>query len=239
MSTGLASQRSASRGSSVRSNLQQKPPSPSLTPGSGEFAFEPCAATASFLLYAQRNIILCLHHDTLAVERRFTRHREDVSWISADTVSERGAGRLVVSYDAGSTAIVWDLFTGDEVARFASYDQIRVASWMRNGNVAFGGSTPRPWSLFPLLIRPQATPRAISSSLSPLRPNTSLRGPFLILSLPWPLPQTAEPLPLGEHMKQHPRARGVHAKAFQISQWLDFDCDASAIIYHSPHPHDS
>ena len=44
----------------------------------------------------------------------------------------------MVSYDAGSTAIVWDLLTGDEVARFASYDQIRVASWMRNGNVAFG-----------------------------------------------------------------------------------------------------
>jgi hypothetical protein len=43
-----------------------------------------------------------------------------------------------VSYDAGSTAIVWDLFTGDEVARFASYEQIRVAAWMRNGNVAFG-----------------------------------------------------------------------------------------------------
>ena len=140
MSTGLARQRSASRGSSVRSDVQQhvKPPTPSITPGSDEFAFEPCAATASFLLYAQRNVILCLHHDTLAVERRFTRHREDVSWISADTVSERGAGRLVVSYDAGSTAIVWDLLTGDEVARFASYDQIRVATWMRNGNVAFG-----------------------------------------------------------------------------------------------------
>ena len=43
-----------------------------------------------------------------------------------------------MSYDAGSTAIVWDLFTGDEVARFASYEQIRVAAWMRNGNVAFG-----------------------------------------------------------------------------------------------------
>lgn len=57
-----------------------------------------------------------------------------------DTTSERGAGRLVVSYDAGSTAIVWDLLTGDEVARFASYEQIRVATWMRNGNVAFGES---------------------------------------------------------------------------------------------------
>ncbi|KAF2636978.1 hypothetical protein P280DRAFT_521494 [Massarina eburnea CBS 473.64] len=140
MSSTALRQRSASRGSSQRSELNQKPPTPSITPGSDEFAFEPCTATASFLLYAQRNVILCLHHDTLAVERRFTRHREDVSWISADTVSERGAGRLVVSYDAGSTAIVWDLLTGDEVARFASYDQIRVASWMRNGNVAFGNA---------------------------------------------------------------------------------------------------
>ena len=147
MSTGLARQRSASRGSSVRSDVQHKPPTPSITPGSDEFAFEPCAATASFLLYAQRNVILCLHHDTLAVERRFTRHREDVSWISADTVSERGAGRLVVSYDAGSTAIVWDLLTGDEVARFASYDQIRVATWMRNGNVAFGAFGKKPFAV--------------------------------------------------------------------------------------------
>jgi WD40 repeat protein len=121
--------------SSVRSqDIKIKPP----TPGQDEFAFEPCAATGSFLLYAQRNVILCLHHDTLKVERRFDRHREDVSWISVDTTSERGAGRLVVSYDAGSTAIVWDLLTGDEVARFASYEQIRVATWMRNGNVAFG-----------------------------------------------------------------------------------------------------
>jgi hypothetical protein len=47
----------------------------------------------------------------------------------------------VASYDAGSTAIVWDLVTGEEVARFASYDQIRVAAWMRNGNVAFGAQS--------------------------------------------------------------------------------------------------
>ncbi|KAF2189470.1 hypothetical protein K469DRAFT_723451 [Zopfia rhizophila CBS 207.26] len=141
MSTGqLSRQRSASRSSSVRSDTNLKPPTPSITPGSDEFAFEPCAATGSFLLYAQRNVILCLHHDTLAIERRFTRHREDVSWISVDNLSESGAGRLVVSYDAGSTAIVWDLLTGDEVARFASYEQIRVAAWMRNGNVAFGNA---------------------------------------------------------------------------------------------------
>jgi WD40 repeat protein len=139
MSTGkLTRQRSASRGSSVRSDTQLKPPTPSITPGTDEYAFDPCAATASFLLYAQRNEILCLHHDTLAIERRFSRHREDVTWISVDNVSERGAGRLVASYDSGSTAIIWDLMTGNEEARFASYEQIRVAAWMRNGNVAFG-----------------------------------------------------------------------------------------------------
>jgi hypothetical protein len=141
MSAGPSRQRSNStKGSSIRSENKIKPPTPSGTPGRDEFAFDPVSATASFLLVAQGNEILCLHHDTLAVERRFTRHREDISWIHADTVSERGGGRLVVSYDAGSTAIVWDLFTGDEVARFASYEQIRVAAWMRNGNVAFGES---------------------------------------------------------------------------------------------------
>ena len=62
-----------------------------------------------------------------------------------DTVSERGEGRLVVSYDASQTAIVWDLFTGDEVARFAAFEHIRVAVWMRNGNVAFGEKRYTPW----------------------------------------------------------------------------------------------
>jgi hypothetical protein len=84
--------------------------------------------------------VLCLHHDTLAIERRFDRHREDVRWIAADTVSERGAGRLAVSYDAGHTAIVWDIATGDEIARFAAYEEIRVATWMHNGSIAFGQS---------------------------------------------------------------------------------------------------
>ena len=100
--------------------------------------FEPCASTASLFLYSQNSVILCLHHDTLAVERRFTSHQEDIEFISVDNVSERGAGRLVVSYDVGQTAIVWDIFTGTEIARFASFEHLRVASWMRNGNVAFG-----------------------------------------------------------------------------------------------------
>ena len=102
---------------------------------------QPCAATASLFLFAQGRSILCLHHDTLAVERRFEKHKQAVVLISVDNVSERGAGRLVVSYDGERTAIVWDLFTGDEIARFASYEQIKVAAWMKNGNVAFGMHT--------------------------------------------------------------------------------------------------
>ncbi len=191
MSAGLGRQRanSATKGSSIRStDVQLKPP----TPGQAEFSFEPCAATASFLLYAQRNVILCLHHDTLSVERRFTRHREDVSWISVDTVSERGAGRLVVSYDAGSTAIVWDLLTGDEVARFASYEQIRVATWMRNGNVAFGkyysgGATSPFYLCAPFLTCEQAMPKETSSYSNLLLRNIYQHAPSLTPSQHWRL----------------------------------------------------
>ena len=43
-----------------------------------------------------------------------------------------------MSYDTGSTTIVWDLYTGGEIARFAAYEEIRVAAWMKNGCVAFG-----------------------------------------------------------------------------------------------------
>lgn len=100
--------------------------------------FEPCAATATMFLYAQGNSVVCCHHDTLTIERRFSRHTEEVQLLAVDTVSEKGAGRLVVSYDAGQTAIVWDCMTGDEIARFASYENLTVAAWMRNGNVAFG-----------------------------------------------------------------------------------------------------
>jgi len=108
--------------------------------------FEPSAATASMFLYAQGTSIVCAHHDTLTIERRFARHGEEVQLLAVDNVSDVGAGRLVVSYDAGQTAIVWDILTGDEVARFASYENLTCAAWMRNGNVAFGAYPPE----FPL-----------------------------------------------------------------------------------------
>lgn len=135
--------RSTSHGS--KSSVTHHSPSISLS-SNFPTELEPCAATPSLFLYAQGPLILCLHHDTLALERRFAGHRETVQLISVDIVSERDAGRLVVSYDVGQTAIVWDLFTGDEKARFASYEQIKVAAWMRNGNVAFGNTPPPPSS---------------------------------------------------------------------------------------------
>jgi hypothetical protein len=111
-------------------------PPPEQTPWDSDF--QPCASTASLFLFAQGSVILCLHHDTLAVERRFTLHQDRIAFISVDNISERGAGRLVVSYDYAQTAIVWDLFTGNEISRFASFEPLHVAAWMRNGNVAFG-----------------------------------------------------------------------------------------------------
>ncbi|KAK4228351.1 IDC1 protein [Podospora fimiseda] len=102
--------------------------------------FEPCGATSSMFLYAQGNTIVVCEHDTLATKRRFASHSEEVQLLAIDNQSDIGAGRLVVSYDSGQTAIVWDLMTGDEHARFASYEDLTCAAWMRNGNVAFGNT---------------------------------------------------------------------------------------------------
>lgn len=100
--------------------------------------FEPCAATASHFLLAHDSTVLVLAHDTLALERRFTSHQDKIELISCDNVSERGQGRLVVTYDVGKTAIIWDLFTGEQISRFSSYEPLMVAAWMRNGNITFG-----------------------------------------------------------------------------------------------------
>lgn len=133
-------------------------PTPSAVPR----YFEPCAATASMFLYAQGSSIVCCHHDSLTIERRFARHTEEVQLLAVDNVSEMGTGRLVVSYDAGQTAIVWDLMTGDEVARFASYENLTCAAWMRNGNVAFGEFISASSFVSPLLTWPnQATSKAM------------------------------------------------------------------------------
>lgn len=122
-------------GSHMGETRQDLPP---VEPETPPRYLEPCAATASMFLYAQGNSIVCCHHDTLTIERRFSSHADEVQVLAVDNLSDIGRGRLVVSYDASQTAIVWDLMTGEEVARFVSYEHLTCASWMRSGNVAFG-----------------------------------------------------------------------------------------------------
>ena len=142
MSAGqLARQRSGSSGTRPAINRAATPIDPRTT----NVEFEPCAATGSTFLFAQGSTIICLQHDTLAVERKFELHKEQVLLISVDNVSETGAGRLVFSYDAGGTVFVWDIFTGNEITKFYTYEPIRVAAWMKNGNVAFGRPTMCDW----------------------------------------------------------------------------------------------
>ncbi|QIW99112.1 hypothetical protein AMS68_004630 [Peltaster fructicola] len=162
------------RSISVRQRDPIPPNTTVLTPENAEQEFEPCAATGSFLLYAQRNTILVLHHDTLAIERRFELHREDVKWITVDTVSERGSGRLAVSYDTGNTAIVWDIFSGAEVARFSAYDTVNVACFMRNGNIAFG-NVQGSIILFEPATSEHISARTIFDPITALAPATDCR----------------------------------------------------------------
>ena len=195
MSTGgLSKHRRRSSGSKASTGVRPTPPPTTLTPENIDAEFEPCAATASFLLYAQRNVILVLHHDTLAIERRFELHHEDVLWIATDNASERGSGRLAVSYDAGTTAIVWDILTGGEVARFSAYEHIKVASFMRNGNIAFGKAKQDvDTGLFELTYDVQATTRAISYYLNLRLQSTSLRALYSTRSHQSHLPRTVGP----------------------------------------------
>lgn len=112
----------------------------------------PCAATASIFLYAQGTSIVCCHHDTLAIEKTFSKHANEVILLAVDNHSKEGSGRLVVSCDTGQVAIVWDLLTGDEIAQFVSYEPLTAAVWMQNGNVAFGMYNSIGESLHVILI---------------------------------------------------------------------------------------
>lgn len=140
MSAGqLARDRSLSLGSGHSTDAGPVPMTQFSMPSMNRVGdFDPCAATASMFLYAQGNSVVCAHHDTLAVERRFLQHTEEIILLAVDTISEKGNGRLVVSYDAGQTCIIWDLMTGVTIQKFSSFSDLTAAAWMRNGNACFG-----------------------------------------------------------------------------------------------------
>lgn len=160
------------------------------------------------MLYAQRNVILVLHHDTLVIERRFERHREDIKWIAVDNVSEQGAGRIAVSYDAGHSTVVWDILTGREIARFVAYDAINVAHFMRNGNIAFGESQMIDLDRIRELIERQVMFRVPSYCSNHPQTRTSVRARFSILSLLLLLQATTGPSQSGTNLRNlifHPK----------------------------------
>lgn len=101
--------------------------------------FDPCGATASMFLYVQGTSIVCCHHDSLSIERRFTGHKHEVTLLAIDNHSQHGAGRMAVSYDVSKRVIIWDLMTGSIMYEFDSLaGTLTSLAWMRNGNVAFG-----------------------------------------------------------------------------------------------------
>ena len=139
----MASERSSRHRSASSSSKSISRPIQLQETSSGS-KFIPCAATASHFLYAHGKDIVSLHHDTLALDRKFEKHRSNIDLLCVDNISERGAGRLVVSYDSEQVAIIWDLFTGSELTRFTAFQNIRVAAWMKNGNISFGRFEPLP-----------------------------------------------------------------------------------------------
>lgn len=100
-------------------------------------ALQPCASTSSLFLFAQGSDILILRHDSLVLHRRFDAHNANITLIAADTCSEDGQGQ-VISLDEEKEAVVWDSMTGEEISRFTAYEEIRVATFMRNGTIALG-----------------------------------------------------------------------------------------------------
>lgn len=131
-----------SRSGSVSSAQSAPLPSPMSfrsVGGSRSNGLGPCGATPHLFLFAQGTSILCLQYESLAVEKRFEGHLDDVTIISVDNNSDEGEGK-VVTVDISKQAIVWDTRTGREIARYSSFEGLRSAAWMKNGNLAFGGS---------------------------------------------------------------------------------------------------
>lgn len=138
---GYSTMHPRSRSGSVSSAQSAPLPSPMSfrsNGGSRSNGLGPCGATSHLFLFAQGPSILCLQYESLAVEKRFEGHLDDVTIISVDNNSDEGEGK-VVTIDISKQAIVWDTRTGREIARYSSFEGLRSAAWMKNGNLAFGG----------------------------------------------------------------------------------------------------
>jgi hypothetical protein len=100
--------------------------------------FIPCAATPALFLFARENLIYCIHHDTLSLVRKLKQHKTDIIILTANNAGGKGSGGTAISYDIEHNAIIWNLYTGEELARMASLEPVRAASWMRDDRVVLG-----------------------------------------------------------------------------------------------------
>ncbi|KAI5815327.1 WD40-repeat-containing domain protein [Pyronema omphalodes] len=100
---------------------------------------QPCSASNDFYIFTQGASVVVVRHDSLALERRFEGHTEEVTVIAVDNSSGTLPTRIV-TVDTSKTAIIWSLENGVEISRFVAYDDIQSAAWMKNGNLAFGDS---------------------------------------------------------------------------------------------------
>ncbi|OAA53869.1 WD domain, G-beta repeat protein [Cordyceps fumosorosea ARSEF 2679] len=138
-SQGHAISRASERSSTARGRNAHDSAMPSLQDLK---YFDPCGATASMFLYVQGSSVVCCHHDSLTIERRFTGHQHEVLLLAIDNHSQYGGGRIAASYDSSRRMIIWDLMTGEMLKNFTAVAdcQITAITWMRNGNLAFGDS---------------------------------------------------------------------------------------------------
>ncbi|OAQ96414.1 hypothetical protein LLEC1_00889 [Akanthomyces lecanii] len=136
-SQGPAISRASERSSTARGRNVRGPVMPSIPDLK---YFDPCGATASMFLYVQGTSVVCCHHDSLTIERRFTGHQHEVLLLAIDNHSQFGGGRIAASYDTSKRMIIWDLVTGETLKNFTAVAdcQISAITWMRNGNLAFG-----------------------------------------------------------------------------------------------------
>ncbi|KAF8474582.1 WD40-repeat-containing domain protein [Kalaharituber pfeilii] len=150
--------------------------------GQANSPLQPCAASSSLFLFAQGRTVICVHHDTLELDRRFEHHSDDVTLIAVDNSSEGDSDK--------SEAIVWDFRDGEELARFKPFEEIRVAAWLRNGNLSCGDCKGNV-ILFDPARSESILARTISDPLCALAPSTDCKtfalgynnGSILVASL--------------------------------------------------------
>ncbi|TQV94831.1 WD domain-containing protein [Cordyceps javanica] len=136
-SQGHAISRASERSSTARGRNAHESEMPSIQDLK---YFDPSGATASMFLYVQGSSIVCCHHDSLTIERRFTGHQHEVLLLAIDNHSQYGGGRIAASYDSSRRVIIWDLMTGEALKSFTAMSNCHITAitWMRNGNLAFG-----------------------------------------------------------------------------------------------------